>query len=181
MRKLTMLAMFVAVLAPNNLRADEPAKFQPFQKTRHYATLIVAGVGTINGGPTAGGLLGLCYEQERLKMSFEVCSAIFLDNHLTITGEVSGAIFRRWRRISLGGGLVAMSEYAHEGHFVGFAPTVNLMIPLHHVVDITVDVGGGPQWMVAPGSDPHYSHPPEIGEIRGVAFARVGFAIKLNP
>ncbi|MSU75465.1 MAG: hypothetical protein EXS55_03055 [Candidatus Magasanikbacteria bacterium] len=182
MRQLTMFALLVAIFATSSARADEPAKPQPVPKTvNHYATLVVAAVAAVNGGPTGGGLIALCYEQERSKMSFELCAAISLDNHLTVTGETSGAIFRKWQRVSLGVGLVAMSEYAHEGHFVGVAPTVNLVIPLHHVVDITAEVGGGPQWKVAVGSDPRFLNPPEFGHVRGVAFGMLGLVIKLYP
>lgn len=183
MRKLMMAAvLLMAVFAPSTLRAEEPAStiHTMSHQTGHHATIIVAGVVGINGNFTGGGLVGLCYEQERQKLVFEVCSAISLDHHLTLTGEVSAAVFRRWRRVSLGGGMVVMSELSHEGHFVGFVPTVNMVVPLHHVLDLAFEVGGGPQWLVGAGSGEHFE-PHAIGTVRGVAFAMVGLVIKLNP
>lgn len=180
MRTLSKLVLLLALLATSTARASEPAPTSAPAKTGHYATLILAGIAGVNDNVTGGGLLGLCYEQERQKMSFEICSAVSLDHHLTLTGEVSAATFRRWRRVSLGGGMVVMSEYASEGWFVGFAPTANIVVPLHHVLDLAIEVGGGPQWLVGTGSAGHLeAH--AVGAIRGVAFGMVGLAIKLNP
>ncbi len=200
MRAFLMLVTLVVGMTAGVARAQGPANLKltpPFQST-FAVNLFVGPVLALNGGLSVGGVKGICGEKEWQKASLEFCLALTIDTivlelheevpdhhdepepKLTYTGEFSVAVFRKWSRVSLGLGTVFMSEYAPEGLYLGPAATVNLYIPIRDWVGVSADVGAAIQFKVAPGSNPLYNKPPEIGSWRPAAFGMLALVFRLG-
>jgi hypothetical protein len=191
MRKLTLLAaLLLAVMATSTARASEPANLQLRLAPEHKVNLMVAGTYSRNGEDTWGGFVGPCYEYGSRKKSvdavrkflMEICNVWGLDNHFTLTVEMTFVAFFNTKYVAFGIGVAAMTEHAKEGWFLGFVPTGNLAFHVHHRVDLIFDGGYGPQWKLAETNRGAYSidHYLPIGGRREVVVSSAGLSIQLN-